>query len=528
MTAMSDKVNLRELAIDRQSADSPTVERRRKVLARYLLPAALAGGFIALMAWASRDILLPPTRVTVVPVITTTAELRREGTPLFKAPGWVEPRPTPVHVAALATGVVAELMVVEDQPVKAGDVVAKLVQIDVQLAHEKALAALQLRQAELKEAEAARAAAEARYQQPVHLEAALAAADATLAEVESDLKALPFEIRRAEADHTALEYDYQGKLQANGLVSGVEIDLAAGKVQAAKALVSELRDRSQSLENERLAVQQQRDALHTQLQLRIDETLDKEQSEAKVQAALARVAEAKIAVSEAELKLDRMTVRSLVDGRVFQLVAHPGTRLGDGGSTDGHDEGTVVTLYQPEHLQVGVDVRFEDLPRIHADQIVTIENPALAAPLEGRVLFIGSKANVQKNTLQVKVALPNSPSGLKPDMLVDATFLAPARAEPEADDAPVVHLYVPRRLVDQDEDGTFVWLADQSEGIARKQRIQIEASSDGDLARVTTGLQISSRIISSDVRTLQDGTSIQVTGEDDLLGVNAEQHSPAN
>ena len=166
---MSTEVDLRELAIDRGGSAAPTVPTRRHLVTRYVLPAVLIPGFLSLLAWAARDFLFPPQPVTVVPVFSTTAQVREEGTPLFNAAGWIEPRPTPVRAAALAPGVVERLLVVEDQAVNAGEPVAELVKDDAQLAYDRTLADLKLRQAELVEAESALKAAQTKLDQPVHL-----------------------------------------------------------------------------------------------------------------------------------------------------------------------------------------------------------------------------------------------------------------------------------------------------------------------------------------------------------------------
>src|SRR5262249_57407742 len=118
-------------------------------LSRYLLPAAAVLAFAAVLLWAMRDSLLPSKSVTIVPVITARAEIQQEGAPLFQAAGWVEPRPTPTVVSALAEGVVEELLVVEGQEVKAGEPVAKLIEIDAKLALDAAEATVLLRQADL-------------------------------------------------------------------------------------------------------------------------------------------------------------------------------------------------------------------------------------------------------------------------------------------------------------------------------------------------------------------------------------------
>ena len=94
---------------------------------------------------------------------------------------------------------------------------------------------------------------------------------------------------------------------------------------------------------------------------------------------------------------------------------------------EGYDSSTVVTLYRPDSLQVRVDVRYENLAQVRLGQPVRIASPALENELSGKVLFVSSLADIQKNTLQVKVEMDTPPSVFKPEMLVDVTFLAPER-----------------------------------------------------------------------------------------------------
>lgn len=511
-------VDLRQLAIDRGGTRQKKVGRRRHVLSRYVLPMMLVSGFLALVTWASWDILFPATPVTVVPVLATAAEIQQGGAPLFDAAGWIEPRPTPVRVAALSPGVVEKLHVVEDQPVKAGDTIAELIQDDAQLSLERAVADLELQQAQLEVAEATLAAATSRFDQPVHLEAALSEAAALLAKTETELTNLPFQIVRAEAEYAAEQKNYEGKLAAQGVVAGIEIDIARSRAESAKSLMNELRDRKQSLVSERTALEKRRDALRTQLQLRADETKAVDEAKAGIRAANARVAQMKVAVAEAKLQLSRMTIVAPIDGRVFQLIAHPGARIG-GGTTQSpnHDGSTVVTMYRPDLLQVRVDVRFEDLPKLHLHQPVEIDNPALSTPIMGRVLFISSEADIQKNTLQVKVEIPHPPSVFKPEMLVDVTFLSPEITEtreqnPEATSA-TAHLFIPQPLVWNENGVTYVWLADQSSGVARKHEIETGRGGENGLIEVLRGLNVSSRIIASGTEGLSHGSRIRVTGE---------------
>ncbi|HRA87145.1 MAG TPA: efflux RND transporter periplasmic adaptor subunit [Planctomycetaceae bacterium] len=516
---MSASVNLRELAFDRGDAGRPQVRIRRHVLTRYVLPLVLACGFLSLVAWASWDIMFPPQSVTVIPVFSATSVVQQEGTPLFKAAGWIEPRPTDVRVTALAPGVVEQLLVVEDQFVHAGDVIAELVKADARLVYERTLADLHLREAELAESQATLTAAVTRFSQPVHLQAALGEAEAMLAKIQTQLRNLPFESRRAEADHEAARKNYEGKSSARDVIAAIQIDVAKGKLDSFQALVEELQNRKHSLTQEQTALTQRRDALKTQLELLADEIRAKDEAEARLKAAEARVEQVHVTVAEAKLQLDRMTIHAPIDGRVFRLVANPGTRVGGGISPMlGSDASTVVTMYDPQMLQLRVDVRFEDVPRVCLDQQVEIDNPALETAITGKVLFISSEANIQKNTLQVKVEIPDPPSVFKPEMLVDVTFVAPPLQEKSAEPGQELKLYVLQQLIQQGEGGSFVWIADQSEGTARKVAVQTGAAGNNGLVEIKSGVTIASRIISGGTDGLRDGDRIRITGEDATLG----------
>ncbi len=133
---MVTTLDLRPLAVDRGGGEVSARRPPRHVGARYLLPLAIVVGFVSLLAWSVRDSLLPSKPVTVAPVVLMRGEIRESGRPLFQAAGWVEPRPSPVKVPALAEGVIERLLVVAGQAVEAGQPVATLVEADARLALE--------------------------------------------------------------------------------------------------------------------------------------------------------------------------------------------------------------------------------------------------------------------------------------------------------------------------------------------------------------------------------------------------------
>lgn len=514
---MSTEVDLSQLAVDRSAAPKIAALGRRHVWTRYVAPATLLVGFMAVVAWASWDAVFPPRDVKVISVMTAQADSVAAGTPLFQAAGWIEPRPTPIRVAALAPGAVERLLVVEDQEVAAGDAIAELVKDDARLAHDQALANVRLAESELAQMTATASAAKVRHDQPVHLEAMVADAAAKLASVETQLQNLPFEARRAQAELEFAESNYAGKLAVKGAVSDRIVQQARSELDAAKASVEELRRRITSLEREKTALERQRDAQQRRLELLADEVQACEEAKARVAAAEARLELARVAAAETKLRLDRMTVRAPVGGRVFELIGYPGTTLSGGmQKTETYDSSTVVTLYQPDRLQVRVDVRFEDIPKVKLGQPVTIHNPALSAPLSGKVLFLSSEADIQKNTLETKVAIDAPPPVFKPQMLVDVTFLSPEEPKDADEETEELKIFVPKQLVQQGEGGAYVWLADRFRQVARQQRVEIAATRPDGMVEVARGLDLASQLIAEDHETLRDGDRIRVVGEGDL------------
>ncbi|MEX0791592.1 MAG: biotin/lipoyl-binding protein, partial [Pirellulaceae bacterium] len=177
--------DLSELALERSHPPADQKKRRIPWVTRYAVPGLIIAGVLTLLGFSALEHLVARQPVTVVPVIVTRAEVQREGTPLFQAAGWVEPRPTPINVPALTEGVVEELLVVEGEEVKAGQPVARLIDVDARLAFRRAKAQRDLRQAEVESVQAELKAARRTKENPVRLQAELADAQSLLAKTET-------------------------------------------------------------------------------------------------------------------------------------------------------------------------------------------------------------------------------------------------------------------------------------------------------------------------------------------------------
>jgi HlyD family secretion protein len=524
---MNNSIDLRELAIRRNEPPASGAPRRRHVLTRYIVPGVILAGFAALAAWSLRETFVSARAVTVMPVLTTRAEVQQTGTPLFQSAGWVEPRPTPTFVTALAEGVVDKLLVVENQEVKADEPIARLVDIDAKLALAAAEADLDLRTAEVASARATVAAAQTNLDKPLHLQAALGEVEAMLARAELELANLPQQVRSAEARRLLAQQNYEGRKQsaASGAVSEISLQQAKSELDATAAALSELQGREPRLRKEADAQARRRDALEQRLQLKTDERRQLDEATAGLKAAQAREAQATVARDAAKLRLQRMVIRAPSAGRVLALVARPGTRLMGLAPSSMQDASTVVTLYDPRHLQVRADVRFEDLARVQPGQPVRIDSPAVPGGVAGKVLFTTSLADIQKNTLQVKVAIDEPPHLLRPDMLVQVTFLAPPAATAPDKKDERLRIVIPRQLVETSDGGATVWVADLAERTARRRTVKLGATTANDLVEVVEGLTPTDKLIVSGREGLRDGERITVSGEDAALGVDAAPSS---
>jgi multidrug efflux pump subunit AcrA (membrane-fusion protein) len=262
---MTTQVDLQQLRVERAAAG---IRRAgRSVLSRYVVPGGIVIGFAVLFAIAVKDRWITRRTVRALPVAVVRADVRRAAAPLFQAPGWVEPRPTPILVSAQTTGVIEELCVVEGQEVAKGEPLARLQQIDGQLAVQQAQAELRLRAADVVSAETAKVAAEKRFQNPLHLKIALAEAQSQLAKVERDLTSLPNLVAAAQSRLDFARTNAERKRQAANVIAGRLVEQAESDLRAAEAELKELEGRGPGLRQEIGRLGEQAESLGQQLTL---------------------------------------------------------------------------------------------------------------------------------------------------------------------------------------------------------------------------------------------------------------------
>lgn len=438
------------------AGDDPPATRRRRWQA--LLPVGIIAGFALLFLLLFGDRLWPATEVGVTPVLAveqadaagaepgeSTAETipQSELPMIFQASGWIEPDPLPTKATVLIDGVIDQVHVLEGQPVKKGEVIATLISEDSELALEQARQELLA----TSHGKAAHCAGIPVMERKIEASRARAHADDALLGRARD------QLKRLESVRS-------------GAVSTTDLIEARFAVDRLEALAQESASRTEEYEGE----------------------LNKIQLEVPMMEARIRVSESKLA--EAQLAMDRTKIPSPIDGRVLRLLAAPGQKRML--AMDAPDSATVAILYQPERLQVRVDVPLADAAGLGVGQKARIRCNLLPDTVfDGEVTRIGGEADIQRNTLQAKVRLDDPSPQLRPDMLCRVEFLATPGAGPEfvsrgGRGAPLA-LFVPENALA--DGGSAVWVCDPETKRVKRQSVAAGKLSREGHRQVTEGLK---------------------------------------
>lgn len=353
----------------------------------------------------------------------------------FQASGWIEPDPLPIKATALVDGVIDEVHVLEGEQVEKGQPLATLVREDFELALRSSREALRMRESEL----------------VAHRES-IQAADRSIAVARAEREAA-----RASVDEAA-----DRKQRVEGLASGtipeseiVAIQSAFLKARAGESAAGASVERAEA-ELNRLT--------------------------ANINLLESAIAAAKVDVETSELALSRTRIVAPVGGRVLRLVSAPGQkkRL----AMDDPDSATVAILYDPDHLQVRVDVPLADAAGLQIGQKARIRCSLLPDTVfHGEVTRITGEADVQRNTLQAKVRIGDPSDQLRPEMLCRVEFL---EAVPTATSAvATLTVWVPERAL----DGNKVWVCDPDRKRVAPRTVRTGNEIQDGFVRIDEGLR---------------------------------------
>ncbi len=494
---MRNNSGLSGLRINRKADPDPIIPRPpRKWLTRRVLPTVLVIVALILLAYAARDRLRPAVSVRTIRAIGKSVQ-GRPGTVSVQAPGWVEADPYPIYVPALTPGVVDEVLVLEGETVEAGQIVVRLIDDDARLALDRTRAQLAVRQAQLN-------AAQSDWDHPIELDRLVAISAAALKQIQAEQRQLTSEIAMHEARLAALEDRYRrvAALQPN---AAAEQQVIQAKLQrdAQQALLETTQKKQAVLTAQHAMAQADTEAAQEQRHLRIEQRRSRDQAKAEVRQAEATVA-------EAALRLARMAVRSPASGIVMARLAVPGSKL----MLDMDDKlsANAIHLYDPNKLQVRVDVPLADAAQVGIDQEAEITVDVLPETrFAGRVTRIVHEADIQKNTLQVKVAIHNPITQLKPEMLARVKFMSQGSADQAK--TPVQAVFVPQRLLQQRSGETAkVWLMTHG-GHATRRDVTLGRRTQEGWIETMSGLNPGDNLIADATQELSEGQRVHSIGE---------------
>jgi RND family efflux transporter MFP subunit len=496
---------------------------------------------VALMGWTTRRSWLPAETVDVVPVMilpvssqvdtaapaqTTESasdpdragESQTPGPIVAQASGWIEPDPYPIYITGLADGIIEQIHVLEGQDVRAGQLVATLVEEDARLTDALASASLQSARALLQQAEARLSAARREWDNPVERTRAVETTTASLAQAKAQLKRVESRI----AHHRALLEDRQAVLEASRVTfagrgaTELEVTQARLAAEAQQALLAATQQEQKVLARRIEHIEAQRKAAMENQRLRIPEKRELDEAKAARAAALAQLEHARARREETALRLRRMRVLAPKAGRVMQLLKAPGDKLMT--MMDNPRSAQVAGLYNPEKLQVRVDVPLADAAKVRVGLQATIVADILPdKSFSGRVTRIVRQADIQKNTLEVKVAIDEPDPQLAPEVLARVKFHAsPSPAaqnrSTQAGGAKGQRLFVPSDLVAENRQGHYVYLFDDLSSRARRREVEPGPENNG-WVQIRQGLQPGDRLIALAPEKLSDGQRLRVNGE---------------
>lgn len=468
------------------------------VMGTVLVLGALTWGFFLL-----RPTLFPARHVSTAAVRVEQGGASSKTTAVVESTGWIEPAPFPIQVRPLVDGVVESMEVVEGRVVKAGEtVLARLRSATLEAALEKAERALSLASAQLPVAQAERDEASRLLVQRLDLRREVARLDGEVALAKAEQAAAEAETDVAErALQSALaELEAQSELERRG--SGVAVGKAKAQaaVDGARATVVSKRaaiDRAKAALAAGLAqLSLAREGLDAPVALEAGAA----KAEARFKAAEAEVALATTDRDVAAREAGWLVVKAPVDGVVLLRNAAPGSAVGPsvmprGGEGGSGGEGSVVSLYDPKHLQARIDVLLGSVGGVGAGQKAELFAEALPGrTFHGSVTRVVAQADPLKNTLQVKVQIEDPDPMLKPEMLVRARFLGAAAAPGK--NGPEGRVLVPKAAV----RGGAVFVLDPRRG-GRARRVPVTVVGEaGDLVEVRGDLGATQHVILDEVK----------------------------
>ncbi|HYK00781.1 MAG TPA: efflux RND transporter periplasmic adaptor subunit [Thermoanaerobaculia bacterium] len=244
----------------------------------------------------------------------------------------------------------------------------------------------------------------------------------------------------------------------------------------------------------------------------ISSRADLDRARAQLDAVRARLAAQSDQLSTAQRQVDLQSqtmddtvIRAPFDGVVITKDAQPGEMISPVSAGGGFTRTGICTIVDMGSLEIEVDVNEAYINRVFPNQ--RVEAVLDAYPdwkIPAHVITAVPTADRQKATVRVRIAFDQKDTRVLPDMGVKVSFITDQAAAA----AQTTIIEVPKSAIRRDgaQDIVFVLANDRAERRAVK-----VASSQGDTARLVSGVREGEKVVVAGPAELKDGERVKVT-----------------
>jgi multidrug efflux pump subunit AcrA (membrane-fusion protein) len=179
---------------------------------------------------------------------------------------------------------------------------------------------------------------------------------------------------------------------------------------------------------------------------------------------------------------------------------------------DAPDSSTALIIFEADKLQARIDVPLADASKLSLGQKVEIVCSILPElKFEGILTRISGEADLQRNTLQVKVRILNPDERLRPEMLCRAKFLLNTENSKSKKSANNLGVFVPFTLKPENNQSIKeLWIIGADGRSAELRKVRFGKEINNQYISVISGLNAGDLIILNPPSSLKSGDRIKI------------------
>ncbi|MAS71561.1 MULTISPECIES: efflux RND transporter periplasmic adaptor subunit [unclassified Leeuwenhoekiella] len=205
------------------------------------------------------------------------------------------------------------------------------------------------------------------------------------------------------------------------------------------------------------------------------------------------------ATNQMRSRIGKTVITAPFSGVIDNLIADQGQVVNAG-------QTPVIRLINLSDMYVNASIPEAYLGKVNEGTDVKIRLASIGKTYDGKIRQVGNFVNPDNRTFDVKVALPNADSAIKPNLI--ATVMVNDYTSENA-------IVIPENTIQQNAAGnsiTYIYVNDGDGAIAKQVQIEKGYSSDKQV-EVLSGLKSGDQLIIEGVRTLRDGQQVTLENQ---------------